>query len=861
MKPIRTFTIIPSLPEALEPLRTLANNLRWAWNHDTIELFRRLDDALWETVYHNPVLMLGKIEQEKLERAAQDDAFLAHLQGVKEDLESYLSNESWFSGTHHTTSEPIVAYFSAEFGLTECLSIFAGGLGLLSGDHIKSASDLGIPLVGVGLLYQQGYFTQYLNETGWQQEAYRDNDFHNLPLTLERNPDGSPVYVEVDIAGKPLKVQVWRVQVGRVFLFLLDTNIGENPPEFQGITGQLYGGDLDMRIRQEIVLGIGGFRVLRALGIAPRVCHMNEGHSAFLALEWIRYLMQENHVSFAEAREAACAGLIFTTHTPVPAGHDSFDFSMMERYFGQYARQLGLDFKEFMALGQSHPGHENDHFCLTVLALRLAAASNGVSRLHSRVSRRMWNHIWPNLPENEIPISCVTNGVHFRSWISREMNELYERYLGPRWREEPANSETWSRVDRVPDEELWRTHERRRQRLITFTRRRFQAQLEHLSRPKRESEAADYVLDTEALTIGFARRFATYKRATLLLTDPGRLARILDDQKRPVQIIFAGKAHPRDDAGKEIIRRIVELSRQEPFCRHLVFLEDFDMAIARSLVQGVDVWLNNPRPPLEASGTSGMKAAANGVLNLSTVDGWWDEVFHDNDFTINPVGWNIGRGETYDDAAYQDQVEANALYDILEQEVIPLFYERGRDGLPRGWIKSMKASIATLSHFYNTHRMVREYTERLYLPALDRFERLHANNLVKARELAGWKNRLAAAWPQIKVRKVAYDGNEALPVGETLNVQAWVELGTISPEEILVELYLGVVDAKGNFRDPEIIALQAAGPDPLGGHLFTGRTKPFRRTGRHGATVRVRPYHPDLQTAFLPDLLTWADRL
>jgi len=853
MKPVRTFTVTPSLPAPLERLRDLAYNLRWAWNHDIIELFRRLDSDLWETTGHNPVLMLGTIDQARLEAVAADDGFLAHLERVSRDFDAYLTGESaWFRRVHGKSEGPFVAYFSAEFGLTECLSIFAGGLGVLAGDHLKSASDLGLPLVGVGLLYQQGYFRQYLNEAGWQQEDYEDNDFYTLPLVLERRANGAPLTVEVSYPGRQVIAQVWRAQVGRVSLYLLDTNIPANRPGDRDITDQLYGGDLEMRIQQEIMLGIGGYRALEALGLAPVVYHMNEGHSAFLALERVRRLMETQSLSFAEAREAASAGLIFTTHTPVPAGQDYFPPDLMDRYFGDYARSLGLSRRDFLALGRQNPDHDGEPFCMTVLALRMAAYSNGVGRLHGQVSRRMWRGIWPGVPEDEVPIGHVTNGVHFRSWISHEMDQLYDRYLGPRWREEPADREVWQRAEHIPAEELWRTHARRRERLVAFARRRLRAQLEQRGASRAEIEAADEVLDSEVLTIGFARRFATYKRATLLLRDPERLVRILNDPDRPVQIIFAGKAHPRDDAGKELIRQVVSLARQEGFRRRIIFLEDYDMAVARYLVQGADVWLNTPRRPREASGTSGMKAAANGVLNLSTLDGWWDEAFQPE------VGWAIGRGEMYDDPDYQDQVEAEALYDLLEQDVVPTFYDRGADGLPRRWIAHMKASIGSLCHFFNTHRMVREYAERFYLPAADRYRQLTEEEMARAKALVGWEARIRENWAQVRIEVVDAGPATELQVGDEIHARARVRLGALSLDDVQVELYLGRVDADGEIVEAEAVPMRPVGPDGDGMYLFEVGAVPCRKSGQHGYTVRVLPHHPDLLSPFLPGLIAWA---
>jgi starch phosphorylase len=854
MKPIYTFNVVPSLPPPLERLRGLAYNLRWAWSHETIEIFRRLDSDLWESTSHNPVLMLGVIDQEKLEQAANDVGFLAHLEQVCQEFDAYMASETtWFRRTHGPTTGPLFAYFSAEFGVTECLSIFAGGLGVLAGDHLKSASDLGVPLVGVGLLYQQGYLKQYLNEAGWQQESYKNNDFYNLPVNLEGQADGKPLTIQVAYPGRIVTAQVWRAQVGRVSLYLLDTNIPANRPDDRDITYQLYGGDLEMRIKQEMMLGIGGYRALEALGLNPAVCHMNEGHAAFLALERVRRLMETSRLSFAEAREAASAGLVFTTHTPVEAGHDYFPPDLMDRYFGEYARSLGLSFHDFLALGRRNPGDQAESFCMTVLALHMATRSNGVARLHGEVSRRMWQGLWPGVPENEIPIGHITNGVHFESWISREMKELYDRYLGPRWREEPANQTVWHRAEQIASEELWRTHERRRRRLVSYARQSLASQLQQRGASQMAVQFAEEVLDSEVLTIGFARRFAPYKRATLLLRDPDRLDRIVNNPDRPVQFIFAGKAHPRDDPGKYLIQHIVELARQERFRRRLVFLEDYDMGVARYLVQGVDVWLNNPLRPLEASGTSGMKATANSVLNLSILDGWWDEAYQPQ------VGWAIGRGESYDDREYQDQVEAEALYDLLEQEVVPLFYDRGVDGLPRRWIARMKASTAALCHFFNTHRMVQEYTERFYLPSAERYQQFTAATMTRAKTLAKWRTYVQQNWPQVGVETVEVEPFAKLQVGGNFFVRARVRLGNLTPDDVKVELYLGQVNATDELIEAVAIPMQYVKQDGRADfQLFEANTVSCHMSGRHGYTVRVRPYHPDLTTASLPGLMVWA---
>ncbi|MBN1247967.1 MAG: alpha-glucan family phosphorylase [Anaerolineae bacterium] len=853
-KPIRTFSIIPSLPDPLKPLWSLAYNLRWAWKYDTIELFMRLDPELWEATNHNPVRMLGMIQQERLAELAEDVGFIAHLERATRYLDDYMASAegAWFTHSYGDVDSSRIAYFSLEFGVTESLMIFAGGLGILAGDHLKSSSDLNVPLVGVGLLYQQGYFRQYLNQAGWQQEAYEYNHFDNLPLTRERDEDGKPLRIEVALPGRAVYAQIWRVQVGRVPLYLLDTNIPENTrPQDRDITDQLYGGDQDLRIKQEILLGIGGYRALRALGIAPTVYHMNEGHSAFLGVEHIRQLMHDHDLSFAEAREAASAGLVFTTHTPVPAGHDRFPPHLMQHYFHDFVTGgLTLDWNQFMALGRENPFDHNEPFCMTVLAIRLSSYSNGVSELHGEVSREMWQGLWPGLPQEEIPISHVTNGVHILSWLSRDMKVLYDRYLGPGWREDPGEESVWRRAHDIASDELWRTHERRRERLVSFTRRRLRNQLEERGASPSDIRAAEEVLDPEALTIGFARRFATYKRATLILKDPDRLARILNDPDRPVQIIFSGKAHPRDNPGKAMIQEIVNLARQDRFRNRIVFLEDYDMIVARYLVQGCDVWLNNPRRPREASGTSGMKAVANGLLTLSTIDGWWAEAY------TPEVGWAIGRGEVYDDLDYQDRVEAEALYNLLERDVVPMFYDRvGR--VPRQWVEQMKVSISSLSHFFNTNRMVAEYTERFYMPLVARSEKLWADDFARAKALAQWRSRLTQAWSQVRVEAVEGDLPSELHVGETFRAEATVFLGELNPDEVCVQLYEGLVNPLGELVRGVPVAMKLSKKLDAQRYRFTAETV-CTMSGLHGYTVRILPSHEDLVTSFQLGQVRWA---
>jgi starch phosphorylase len=855
VKAIRTFHVNPALPEQMHALKEIAENLWWCWNHDAIGLIRRLDRNLWEITGHNPVLLLGSIDQQRLEQAANDEGFKAHLDRVREDLHTYLNESTWFSKNHFETDTPIIAYFSAEFGLTECLQSYSGGLGILAGDHIKSASDTGLPLVGVGLLYQQGYFQQYLNNDGWQQEFYPENDFFNLPLTRVNGPDGKPVAISVDFPGRKVKAYIWRVQAGRISVYLLDTNVPENRPDDRQITNQLYGGDSETRIKQEILLGIGGISALNALGIPPVVCHMNEGHSAFLALERIRRWIHSEGLSTFEAMTLSRQSTVFTTHTPVPAGIDEFPVQLMQRYFKSYYTQLNLGWDEFLALGSAVDSKDHPHpFNMAYLALNLASYINGVSKLHSSVSRKMWQKFWKQVPTDEIPLESVTNGVHTNSWISAEMSVLFDRYLGPDWKRNATDHNVWDRILEIPDEELWRVHLRRKERLAAFIRRRLAEQIRRRGGLSSEIKAASEVLNSDALTIGFARRFATYKRGTLLFKDLDRLAKILTNTERPVQLIFAGKAHPRDNEGKELIKEIVHIARREELRNHIVFLENYDISIARYLVQGVDVWLNTPRRPMEASGTSGMKVVFNGGINLSILDGWWAEAY-------NPeVGWAIGAGEEYADLRYQDWVEANALYDVLEKEVIPLFYDVGHDGLPRGWITKMKGSMRQLCPVFNTNRMVKEYSESFYLPAYRQYQILSKDNLKELRELSAWRSRLTSAWKDVKILQVNSESPEETDVGAVLEVEAFVHLGDLLPSDVLVEMYVGKIAPSGEIIDASPLPLVFTGEDREGAYRFKG-TIQFTKSGRHGFTVRVTPFHRSLVKHFELGMVTWADAL
>ena len=861
MRPLRTFTIEPSLPEGLNPLLEIAYNLRWSWQGDAINLFRRLDPDGWEDTYHNPVAMLGRIDQDRLMEMASDEGFLAHLARTHSDLRSYMEKPGWWYKTYGgdgsadapTNREVQVAYFCAEFGITECLPIYSGGLGVLAGDHLKSASELDIPLVGIGLMYQQGYFRQRLNADGWQLELFPRNDFPNMPIRPVRDPDGQQVTIQVDMPGRKMKAQVWVAQVGRISLYLMDTNVPENSPEDRHITAQLYGGDQEMRIRQEILLGIGGVRMLRALGHSPKAYHMNEGHSAFLSMERIRLLMVEHGATFDEAREAVVASNVFTTHTPVPAGNDAFEPWLIDKYLSNYWEQLGLTREEFLALGRQEPDSQDEPMSLTVLSLRMSGFRNAVSKLHGEVSRKLWSGVWPGVPENEIPIYHITNGVHTRSWISHDMAALYDRYLGPGWHEKPADMSVWAAVDHIPDTELWRTHERRRERLVAFARRRLVEQLRKRGAGSAELADAQEILDPEALTIGFARRFATYKRANLLLADVERLSRLLNSPQRRVQIIFAGKAHPRDNPGKDLIRQIVHMTRRGEFRRSMVFLEDYDVNVARYLVQGVDMWLSTPLRPMEASGTSGMKVAANGGLNVSILDGWWAEGYEPM------VGWAIGSGETYDDLEYQNTVESQALYDLLEKEIVPLFYDRGPDNIPRRWTERMKAAMGRLAPVFNTNRMVRQYAEMFYAPAARHLDELLSNELAQAKELSAWRRRLRDLFGNVRIESVSDDMDTVggARIGRDIRVEAVVDLGGLAPQDLQVQLYFGALDSDGQLSEGQPLPMQQV--DSTDGHRARYAVQmPCTRSGMTGYTVRVMPGHATLPDARELAMIRWA---
>ena len=697
---------------AQERLWALARNLWWSWDHDAVSLFRDLDPVRWRQLNQNPVSLLAEFPLAKLESRAAELVLHSRINYAYRRLQEYLQADRTWGTRHAGVLRPSpVAYFSAEFGIHESLPVYSGGLGVLSGDHIKSASDLAIPLVGIGLFYGQGYFRQRLDRDGWQQEEYLETDVNQLPLEVAISKSGRPVVVKIETRSGSIHAKVWRVKVGRCDLFLLDSDVEGNVPDDRELTSRLYGGDARTRIRQEVLLGVGGFKALKAMGIAPGVLHLNEGHSGFAVLEAIRSRMKEEGITFEGAVPRVSREVVFTTHTPVPAGHDRFDADLIEEHLGPLRERLGLSQESLMGLGRESPNNQQETFCMTVLGLRLSRRANAVSALHGEVSRAMWTGLCPGQPEDEVPIGHITNGVHVPSWLAPQMFRLYDRHLGTNWHQRSSDARTWEGIENVDDGELWETHLSLKSQLLEFVRRRAVEQAERRFESREVLQRLGRVLSPDALTIGFARRFATYKRANLILTDIESLASMVNDPKRPVQFVFAGKAHPNDEPGKRVLQQIAELMRNGRFGDKFVFVEDYDINVGRYFVQGVDVWLNNPRRPLEASGTSGQKVVLNGGLNLSVLDGWWAEAYDGRN------GFAIGTGRTHSNMNVHDTRDGEDLHRALRDEVIPLFYQRDRDGLPRGWIQRMKRTIRTLGWRFNADRMVMDYTLKCYVPA------------------------------------------------------------------------------------------------------------------------------------------------
>jgi starch phosphorylase len=844
---IEVFNVAPSIPAELAFLETLARNLWWCWHSDAIELFRRINPQLWRDVGHNPLTFLSRVPQKRLELLCKDESFLRHLQRVKDAFEADMALADPARRTR-----TCIAYFSLEYGIHESIKVYAGGLGVLAGDHVKSASDMGLPMVAIGLLYRQGYFQQYLSQDGWQQEHYPENEMHFQPLRKALDANNQHVHVSVRLPEGVVNAAVWRLDVGRVPFYLLDANIPENPAALQSITMQLYGGDHHMRIHQELLLGIGGYRALLALGYEPQVCHINEGHAAFLNLARIEHLMKHKGIDLDTAMEIVPRSNVFTTHTPVPAGNECFHLDVLKPHLDALKDDVGISPETVISWGQPDDGRNRHELSMTVFGLRMAHFTNGVSRLHGEVARKMWSYLWTARPEDEVPIRHITNGIHVPSWLSPDNATLFDRYLGPSWHQNPSAREMLTNIGQIPDEELWRAHELGRSRLIRAARELLEKQLRVRNGTRAEISQAKSVLDHDALTIGFARRFATYKRATLLLKDPERLAALLNNDERPVQLIFAGKAHPADNHGKDFIRQIIQFTRKAELRRHIIFLENYDLQVARRLVQGVDIWLNTPRRPMEASGTSGMKVCVNGGIHLSVLDGWWDEGYNRN------CGWAIGAGEEYADADYQDAVEGQALYNLLENEVIPCFYDRPQGDLPHAWINMMKASIKMAMESFTSHRMVSEYYTRFYKPAMANYDRLLQESASAAKALVQQRRRLKALWQQVHTTRAVSDRDiSVLHVGDRFSVTCSVHLGELKPSEVDVEVYYGPVDSHNRITESHVDTMQMVQEKGHGHYVYSHEIQ-CRKTGRYGFTTRVTPQGAEWKHV-MPGFVTWAD--
>src|SRR5213595_3958737 len=851
MPTFQTYNVTPTLRAVLEPLREMSFNLWWTWEPSARRLFRQLDPELWDRTNHNPVRMLQLSRQSRLEELSQDKTFLRELKQVFDAFEKYLGRKDTYgkTGAASAIKNPI-AYFSAEFGFHESIPNYSGGLGILASDHCKSASDLDLNFVAVGLLYRHGYFRQQIDKDGAQHAVSLNQNFHHLPIR-EVQRDGAGLLISVRILDREVFAKVWQLPVGRIDLFLLDTDIPENNAEDRLITAELYGGDQEMRMRQEIVLGIGGVKALKELGIDPEVFHMNEGHSAFLALERIRRKVVEKKLDFYSALQIVASANIFTTHTPVPAGNDSFPREMMRKYFGDFAKELGIPFDELFSFGQTRVDR-SDPFSMTILALRASRHSNGVSKLHGEVSRSIWKDVWSGVPAHEVPITSVTNGIHTKTWMAPEFSALYRKYLGE-WEEHVTEPDFWRGVMDIPDAQLWETHQQLKHRLVDFVRERVKSRRERIGDSPEAIRDVSRILDPEVLTIGFARRFATYKRGALLFSDKERLKRLLNDATRPVQFIFAGKAHPRDEAGKALIQEVYKFSREAGVENRIVFLEDYDSYIARRLVQGVDLWLNHPLRPLEASGTSGMKSAPNGGINLSVLDGWWREGYNASN------GWAVGAEIDSGTTEFQNEVDASSLYHLLENQIVPLYYAKPDGKLPLAWLQLMRESIRSVTPVFNTQRMVKEYTQQLYVPAAQAYENFSSEGCGAATQLSQWKTKMRKDWPQVQVSdvQIASKDRPSISVGESLLIRANVRLGAVDPQHVRVEAYHGEVDNDDLHNPSATVLNQRSQVDGNGSYLYEDSV-PAAENGTYGFSVRVVPIHPCLMQAHELRLITWS---
>ena len=848
-------TVNPQLPKRIGKLSEIANNLWWSWNTEFLRLFKMIDRDLWETCEKNPVKFLKQVSQDRLEAVATNQEFLKEYDRLAKEFDDYVtSKNTWFSNKYPENKKDLIAYFSAEYGLDQTIPIYSGGLGILSGDHLKSASDLGIPLVAVGLLYKNGYFHQKINGYGDQETEYNNIDLSNLPINPVKDENGEELKIYVKFEKRKIYLKVWKINVGRIKLYLLDSDIDENEPGDREVTLKLYGGDQEMRIKQEIVLGMGGTNLLtRALGLNPTVYHMNEGHSAFLILELIKNIIKEKKVSFEVAKDIASSKTVFTTHTPVPAGNDIFPIALVEKYFKEFWPRLGLDREEFLKLGMKPCTDLEPGFNMGILALKVAGKKNGVSKLHGAVSRELFGDVWPEIAANESPITYVTNGIHTCSWLAPSLKELYNKYLIPYWQDNIYKDEVWENINNIPNQELWEIHQKRKQKLLEIVKESTTNRLRRSGYSYEEINDITSKLNPNALTIGFARRFATYKRATLIFKDLERITQILNDSNKPVQLIFAGKAHPADKEGQDLIKRIHEISMMPQFKGKIFVLENYNIAMSRYLVSGVDVWLNNPRRPMEASGTSGQKASVNGVINFSVLDGWWAEGYNQEN------GWTIGTNAEYNSYEEQDIADSQSLYRTLESKIIPTYYEKDNNGLSIKWIKIMKNSIITTGGKYSTSRMLADYTNNLYMP-LCNLTKKYYENVDNVAEFNLWKKNLYINWKDIKITQKNNLDNITIDAGNNIEVKCEVELPNVDIENIVAECYYGKILDNGIVENVSIIPMKLTNrDDEKKTYEFTTKIE-LKTGGNYGYTFRIMPKHEMILDSENLNLVKWVTK-
>lgn len=847
-------TVNPQLPKRIEKLEEISKNLWWSWNTEFLRLFREIDQDLWERCEKNPVKFLRQVSQDNLEKAAKNISFLREYDKNVENFKNYMnSKNTWFANKYPENKDDVFAYFSAEYGLDQTIPIYSGGLGILSGDHLKSASDLGIPLVAVGLLYKNGYFHQKINGNGEQETEYHDIDLYDLPIEPVKKKTGEDLIIYIKFPKRRIYLKVWQIKVGRIKLYLLDSDIEKNNPEDRNVTLRLYGGDQEMRIRQEIVLGMGGVNLLtRELGLKPSVFHMNEGHSSFLTLELIKNIIKEKQVSFDVARDIVSSMTVFTTHTPVPAGNDIFPVELVEKYFKDFWPRIGLSREEFLRLGMKPTKELQPGFNMGILALKIAGKKNGVSKLHGAVSRELFGEVWPEIAANESPIDYVTNGIHTCSWLSPNLKELYNKYLIPYWQDNIQYNYVWEKVRTIPNEKLWEAHQIRKEKLLKLVK---ESTTERLRRSGYKYEDINQIvsgLNPNALTIGFARRFATYKRATLIFKDLERITQILNNSDRPVQLIFAGKAHPADKEGQDLIKYIHQISMMPQFKGKIFLLENYNIAMSRYLVSGVDVWLNNPRRPMEASGTSGQKASVNGVINFSVLDGWWAEGYNQKN------GWRIGFNKDYESYEAQDVTDSQSIYETLEGKIIPAYYEKDKNGISKKWLEYMKESIISTGGNYSTSRMLVDYTKKFYVP-LSNLHNKYYKDLSTVTEYNSWKKELYTNWKNLKITQKDNLDNISIDAGNCIDVKCEVDLANMKEENINVECYYGKILENGVVEDINIVPMKLKNIEEKDGkNIHEYETKIELKTGgNYGYTFRIMPKHEMILDPENLNLVKW----